>query len=63
MTDFHSYGLICCICFSGLTPEQCAVDEDGQRWDVCSREVTETPGFTCAQQAGITERVGGVGSD
>ncbi len=27
--------LYCCICFAPLTPEQCASDGDGQKWDVC----------------------------
>jgi hypothetical protein len=27
--------LYCCLCFMTLTPERCAVDENGQRWDVC----------------------------
>lgn len=27
------YGLICCICFGELTPEECYVDEHGDRWD------------------------------
>lgn len=39
------YGLICCICFEGLTPETCAVDKDGQKWDV-------HPG-QCATEAGL----------
>jgi len=39
------YGLICGICFRGLTPDTCYVDSDGQKWDIC-------PGL-CAQQAGL----------
>jgi hypothetical protein len=27
--------LYCCICFDPLTPEECHVDEAGDRWDVC----------------------------
>lgn len=29
------YGLICCICFTGLTPDDCAVDWRGDKWDTC----------------------------
>jgi hypothetical protein len=39
--------LYCCICFWPLTPEECAVDSDGQKWDVCKGE--------CAADAGIKE--------
>lgn len=40
------YGLICAICFEGLEPEECYVDEnDGRRWDL-------HPG-QCAEQAGM----------
>lgn len=52
MTDFRSFGLMCCICYSGLTPEDCAVDEDGVRWDVCSSKVSDED---CARQAGLKE--------
>jgi hypothetical protein len=41
------YGLICAICFEGLTPEQCFVDEHSDRWDV-------HPG-DCAVQAGLVD--------
>jgi hypothetical protein len=44
------YGLICCICFVGLTPETCAVDSDGQKWDACRGE--------CARDAGLVEQAG-----
>jgi hypothetical protein len=27
--------LYCCLCFKTLTPEECWVDEEGQRWDIC----------------------------
>lgn len=27
--------LYCCICFKTLVPEECWVDEKGQRWDIC----------------------------
>jgi hypothetical protein len=54
VTDFHGYGLICCICYSGLTPEQCAVDEHSDRWDVCSSKVSKEL-VPCARQAGIVE--------
>lgn len=53
MTNFADWGLICCICFRGLTPEQCAVDTDGVRWDVCASTVSEED---CAKQAGIEEQ-------
>lgn len=50
MTNFGwtGWGLYCCICFENLTPETCAVDENGQKWDV-------HPG-DCAMQAGLKER-------
>ena len=43
----HEHGrcLYCCICFKQLTPMTCAVDEDGQKWDVCQGP--------CAVEAGI----------
>jgi hypothetical protein len=46
--DHPQFGTFCEICFSGLTLERCAVDTDGNRWDVCTGE--------CARQAGIQER-------
>lgn len=27
--------LYCSLCFDLLTPDECAVDEDGQKWDIC----------------------------
>lgn len=27
--------LYCCLCFSTLTPDECYVDPNGTRWDVC----------------------------
>lgn len=27
--------LYCCLCFKPLTPDECAADSDGQKWDVC----------------------------
>jgi hypothetical protein len=42
------WGLFCCICFNGLTPEQCAEDSEGNKWDICKGE--------CAKDAGIEER-------
>ena len=27
--------LYCCLCFKSLTPEECSLDEDGQKQDVC----------------------------
>ncbi len=49
MTVNHpQFGTMCAICFAGLTPDECAIDEDGQRWDLCG-------GTGCAAQAGITE--------
>lgn len=38
--------LYCCICFKPLTPEECAVDNAGQKWDCCPGE--------CAREAGLT---------
>jgi hypothetical protein len=33
----HEYGrcLYCCLCFETLTPDECWVDEQGDKWDVC----------------------------
>jgi hypothetical protein len=45
--NYPTFGTMCAICFKGLTPEECATDADGQRWDVCEGE--------CARQAGIHE--------
>lgn len=28
--------LYCCICFKTLTPDECAIDYEGVRWDVCT---------------------------
>lgn len=48
MTVNHpQWGLMCDVCFTGLTPDQCAVDTDGVRWDICTGD--------CARQAGIIE--------
>lgn len=41
------YGLICCVCFEGLTSETCAVDAEGVKWDVC-------PG-QCSKDIGLEE--------
>jgi hypothetical protein len=38
---------MCEICFSKLTAEECAVDEHGDKWDVCKGK--------CAEDAGIVE--------
>lgn len=27
--------LYCCLCFDTLTPEECWVDADGVKWDLC----------------------------
>jgi hypothetical protein len=34
----HEHGrcLYCCLCFKPLTLDECHVDEDGQREDVCN---------------------------
>jgi len=48
MTVNHlTWGTMCEICFKGLTIEECVVDKDGQKWDICKGE--------CAKQAGIEE--------
>lgn len=48
MTLGHpQFGDMCEICCTGLTPEMCAVDMDGVRWDVCSG--------ACACEAGIAQ--------
>jgi hypothetical protein len=33
--DHPQFGLMCEICFTGLTESDCVVDTDGQRWDLC----------------------------
>ena len=38
--------LYCCICFKPLTPDECATDDEGQKWDVCREGL-------CAEEAGI----------
>lgn len=43
-----NFGLMCCICFTGLTPETCAVDIEGTKWDTCKGQ--------CALDAGVTEQ-------
>lgn len=49
MTVNHpQFGLMCEICFKGLTPEECVEDTDGQKWDICKG--------LCAEQAGIKEK-------
>lgn len=47
--DHPQWGLMCDICFRGLTPDDCAVDSAGNRWDICRGE--------CARKAGIIEYV------
>jgi len=48
MTVNHpQFGTMCAICFNQLTPELCAEDTDGQKWDLCKGE--------CARQAGMVE--------
>ena len=42
-----NWGLMCCICFSGLTKEKCVTDTEGVIWDVCKGQ--------CALDAGIKE--------
>lgn len=27
--------LFCCLCFEDLTPEECFVDAEGVKWDMC----------------------------
>lgn len=43
--DHPNFGTFCSICYRGMTPETCVVDEDGVKWDIC-------PGI-CAEQAGV----------
>lgn len=43
----REWPLHCCICFSRLTPETCAIDADGTKWDVCRGQ--------CSTDAGLTE--------
>lgn len=42
------FGTFCEICYQQLTPDTCATDTNGQRWDICKGE--------CARQAFITEQ-------
>ena len=37
--------LYCCICFKPLTLDECAIDANGQKWDVCQGD--------CAIEAGV----------
>lgn len=37
--------LYCCICFTDLTPDECATDSEGQKWDACKG--------LCAIEAGV----------
>lgn len=46
--DHPQFGMFCEICFNGLTPDLCAEDTDGVKWDICRGE--------CARQAGIREK-------
>lgn len=39
--------LYCCICYLPLTPDECAVDQNGQKWDACKGQ--------CARETGIVE--------
>lgn len=39
---------MCCICFTSLTAETCAVDEHGDKWDVCKGQ--------CAEESGLKQR-------
>lgn len=41
----RDWPLMCCVCFSGLTPEQCAIDHEGGVWDVCKGQ--------CALESGL----------
>lgn len=41
----RDWPLMCCICFQGLTPEKCAIDHEGQIWDVCKGN--------CALESGL----------
>lgn len=38
-------GLFCCLCFEGLTPGMCAIDSNGERWDVCWECAAMEPGW------------------
>ena len=49
----RDFPLMCCICFSGLTPEECAVDTDGQKWDVCKGQCAIDTGIVEERNAGI----------
>ncbi len=45
-----NFGTFCCICYIKLTPEICAIDTNGVKWDVCKGP--------CAKEAGIKESNG-----
>lgn len=44
----HEFGrcLYCEVCFKPLTPDECATDSDGEKWNVCKGE--------CAKEAGLS---------
>jgi hypothetical protein len=46
--DHPTFGTFCEICFTTLTPDECAVDRDNQKWDICKGQ--------CAGEAGIVEK-------
>lgn len=46
--DHPQWGTMCEICFRGLTPELCAEDQAGQKWDICKG--------LCAIEAGIDQK-------
>ncbi len=48
MIDHPVFGTRCEVCFTVLTVEDCVVDMDGQKWDICVGD--------CAAQAGIIEQ-------
>jgi hypothetical protein len=50
--------LYCCICFKALTPDECAVDSEGQKWDVCAGRCAEDAGLVGDR---IRERLQGEG--
>ena len=43
----REWPLMCCVCFSGLTPDDCHIDRQGNKWDVCKGQ--------CAEEAWIDD--------
>lgn len=51
------YGLICCICFEGLTSDECFVDHRGDKWDACKGACAISAGFFTEDQRQLLEYI------